>query len=68
MCCFSLWPSRVSCSVPSAHRQPLSLLLTAMLAFNPHLLRFLDNLLSDIPFLFFSVFSVYLIDKFNSRR
>lgn len=44
-----------------------SLLLVALFAFNPLLLRFLDQILSDIPFLFFSTLSLYLIVK-DQRR
>ena len=47
-----------------------SLLLVAVFAFNPLLLRFLDQILSDIPFLFFSTLSLWLItrnDKHNIR-
>lgn len=40
-----------------------SLLLIALFAFNPLLLQFLDQIASDIPFLFFSTLSLYLITK-----
>jgi hypothetical protein len=45
----------------------LCCLLVAMLAFNPNLLGFLDNLLSDTAFMFFSILSICLIDKFAIR-
>ena len=38
-----------------------SLLLVSLFAFNPLLLEFLDQILSDIPFLFFSTLSLVLI-------
>ena len=41
-----------------------SLLLTALFAFNPEILRFQDNILSDTSFLFFSTLSLLLIDRF----
>jgi 4-amino-4-deoxy-L-arabinose transferase-like glycosyltransferase len=40
-----------------------SLLLVALFAFNPLLIRFLDQILSDIPFLFFSTLALWLITK-----
>jgi 4-amino-4-deoxy-L-arabinose transferase-like glycosyltransferase len=43
--------------------QTESLLLVGLFAFNPLLLQFLDQILSDIPFLFFSTLSVYLVTK-----
>jgi 4-amino-4-deoxy-L-arabinose transferase-like glycosyltransferase len=44
-----------------------SLLLVSLLAFNPLLLQFLDQILSDIPFLFFSTLSLWLITKEGRR-
>lgn len=41
--------------------QTESLLLVAVFAFNPLLLQFLDQILSDIPFLFFSTLSLLLM-------
>ena len=40
-----------------------SLLLVSLFAFNPLLLQFLDQILSDIPYLFFSTLSLWLITK-----
>ena len=40
----------------------LSLLAVSLFAFNPELLRFLDNILSDIPFLFLSTLTLLLAD------
>jgi hypothetical protein len=40
-----------------------SLLLVGLFAFNPLLLQFLDQILSDIPFLFFCTLSLWLITK-----
>jgi hypothetical protein len=40
-----------------------ALLLVGLVAFNPVLINFQDNILSDIPFLFFSTASVLLIDR-----
>jgi hypothetical protein len=39
------------------------LALVGLFAFNPTLLRFLDNILSDIPFLFFATLAILLIDR-----
>jgi 4-amino-4-deoxy-L-arabinose transferase-like glycosyltransferase len=44
-----------------------SLLLVAVFAFNPLLLQFLDQILSDIPFLFFSTMSLYLMTREGDR-
>lgn len=41
---------------------PESLLAVALFGFHPALLLFLDNILSDIPFLFFSTLSLLLAD------
>jgi len=38
-----------------------SLLLVSLFAFNPMLIRFLDQILSDIPFLFFSTLTLLLV-------
>ena len=40
-----------------------SLMLTALLAFNPFLLTFSDIIVSDIPFLFFSLLSLLFVEK-----
>jgi hypothetical protein len=45
-----------------------SLLLTALLAFNPTLLFAHDYILSDIPFLLFSTLSLFLIDRWSSSK
>lgn len=44
-----------------------SMILVGMFAFNPLLLQFIDQILSDIPFLFFSTLSFYLMVK-NEQR
>ncbi|MBN2115463.1 MAG: glycosyltransferase family 39 protein [Anaerolineales bacterium] len=44
-----------------------SLLLVSLFAFNPLLLRFLDQILSDIPFLFFSMLSFMLMTQEHKR-
>lgn len=44
-----------------------SLLIVALFAFNPLLLQFLDQILSDIPFLFFSTLSLLLITQRGKR-
>ncbi len=41
-----------------------NLILVSILAFNPWFFEFKDNLLSDIPFLFFSLISLLLIKEF----
>ncbi|MEM5777155.1 MAG: hypothetical protein QXJ06_01775 [Candidatus Aenigmatarchaeota archaeon] len=40
------------------------LLLVSMFAFNPVFFYFKENILSDIPFLFFSLFGMFLIKRF----
>ena len=40
-----------------------SLLLVSLFAFNPLLINFLDQILSDIPFLFFSTLALWLMIK-----
>jgi len=45
-----------------------SLLLTAALAFNPALLLAHDQILSDIPFLFFCTLAIFLINVFTLRE
>ncbi len=47
--------------------QTESLLVVCLFAFNPLLLQFLDQILSDIPFLFFSTLSLLLIMKEGKR-
>jgi dolichyl-phosphate-mannose-protein mannosyltransferase len=44
-----------------------SLLLVSLFAFNPVLIQFLDQILSDIPYLFFSTLSLWLITKEDKR-
>lgn len=44
-----------------------SLLLVALFAFNPMLIDFLDQILSDIPFLFFSTLALVLMTNENQR-
>lgn len=43
---------------------PESLLAVSLFSFHPELLLFLDNILSDIPFLFLSTLSLLLIDLY----
>ena len=45
-----------------------SLLLVALFAFNPILVKFLDQILSDIPFLFFIFLALLWISEFKSRQ
>ena len=45
-----------------------SLLLTALFAFNPVFLEAQDSILSDLPFLFFSTFAIFLMDDRDSAR
>ncbi len=44
---------------------PESLLAVSLFAFNPELLRFLDNIASDIPFLFLSTLGLLLADMYT---
>ncbi len=55
VCLYLLMKARLS--------QAESLLLVSLFAFNPLLLQFLDQILSDIPYLFFSTLSLWLITK-----
>ena len=43
------------------------LLIVGLFAFNPLLLQFLDQILSDIPFLFFSTLSLLLVTREGKR-
>lgn len=45
-----------------------SLLLVSLFAFNPLLLRFLNQITSDIPFLFFSTLSLWLMVKEDRHK
>ena len=45
-----------------------SLLAFSLFAFNPELLRSLDNIASDIPFLFFSTLAVLLADIYIQQK
>ena len=45
-----------------------SLIFVALFAFNPMLLEFLDYILSDIPFLFFSTLTLFLVTQQNESR
>jgi hypothetical protein len=47
--------------------QAESLLVVALFAFNPLLLQFLDQILSDIPFLFFSTLALFLMTRKDGR-
>ncbi len=44
-----------------------SLLFVSLFAFNPLLINFLDQILSDIPFLFFSTLALLLMTRENKR-
>lgn len=59
ICLYLLMKSRLT--------QVESLLIVALFAFNPLLVQFLDQILSDIPFLFFSTLSLWLITR-DGRR
>ena len=48
--------------------QTKSLLLVALFAFNPTLIKFLDYILSDIPFLFFVFLGLLFIADFNPKQ
>lgn len=45
-------------------RYPLILMIVAIIAFNPFFFLFKDNVLSDIPYFFFALFSIFLIQRF----
>jgi hypothetical protein len=42
-----------------------SLLAVSLFAFNPELLRSLDDIISDIPFLFFSTLAIWMADLYS---
>jgi len=44
------------------------LIFVALFAFNPFLLKFGDSVLSDIPFLFFSTLSIFILFKLQDLR
>lgn len=52
----------------SRFKQTESLLFVSLFAFNPLLLIFLDHILSDIPFLFFSTLTLFLVTQQNETR
>ena len=45
-----------------------SLIFVSLFAFSPMLLEFLDYILSDIPFLFFSTLTLFLVTQQNESR
>jgi len=45
-----------------------TLLLVSIFALNPYFFQFKDNVLSDIPFFFFSLFSIFLIQQIVIER
>ena len=45
-----------------------TLLLVSIFALNPYFFSFKDNVLSDIPFFFFSLFSIFLIQQIIIER
>src|SRR5215207_8154167 len=49
-------------------RRTESLLIVSVFAFNPLLIQFLDQILSDIPFLFFSTLALVLMKKEKTYR
>jgi hypothetical protein len=53
--CFHLFKPRLG--------RGYSLMLVALLAFNPYLVTFNDIIVSDIPFMFFSLLSILFIEK-----
>ena len=59
VCLYLLMKTRLS--------QTESLLVVSLFAFNPLLIQFLDQILSDIPFLFFSTLSLFLMIQ-NGQR
>jgi hypothetical protein len=57
---------RISKQLNCSTNQALS--ITLLVAFNYHFIRFSDHVLSDLPFLFFSLFSYYQIQKANLKN
>jgi hypothetical protein len=60
ICLYSLMRDRLTL--------PESLIVVSLFAFNPLLLQFLDQILSDIPFLFFSTLSLLLMTQPGKRN
>jgi hypothetical protein len=52
---------------PSRLTRTDSLIFVSLFAFNPLLIEFLDYILSDIPFLFFSTLTLYLVTREKPR-
>ena len=44
------------------------ILIIAIVAYNPYFFHFKEHILSDIPFLFFSLFSIFLIQQFIIKK
>src|SRR4030095_7945340 len=60
ICLYLLFKNRVT---PTEN-----LLLICLFAFNPLLIQFLDQILSDVPFLFFSTVALFLITNDDKRN
>jgi hypothetical protein len=45
-----------------------NMLIIAIIAYNPYFFHFKEHILSDIPFLFFSLFSIFLIQQFIIKK
>jgi hypothetical protein len=45
-----------------------NILIIAIIAYNPYFFHFKEHILSDIPFLFFSLFSIFLIQQFIIKK
>jgi 4-amino-4-deoxy-L-arabinose transferase-like glycosyltransferase len=45
-----------------------SLLIVSLFAFNPLMIRYLDQILSDIPFLFFSTLALWLMSRAKPKQ
>jgi len=45
-----------------------NMLIIAIIAYNPYFFHFKEHIISDIPFLFFSLFSIFLIQQFIIKK
>ena len=45
-----------------------NILIIAIMAYNPYFFNFKEHIISDIPFLFFSLFSIFLIQQFIIKK
>ncbi len=66
--CYVLFLAAIAFFLSPRHSCLYFLLLVSLFALNPQILSFLDEILSDIPFMFFSTTSVFLIGRILIER